>query len=63
MIPGDTLQVFRRVSIDSDSSNRHRLEKYGSINVSRSNPMVAEGVFEDGDMASGIRPGDIVQAW
>ncbi len=63
VIPGDALQVFRRVSIGPDNSNHYRLENYGSIIVSRSNPMVAEGVFEEGDMASGIRPGDIVQAW
>jgi len=63
VIPGDRLQVFRRVSIGSDNSNRYRLENYGSISVSRSNPLVAEGIFEEGDMASGIRPGDIVQAW
>ncbi len=63
VVPGDTLQVFRRVSLNSDSSSRYRLENYGSISVSRSNPLVAEGVFEDGDMASGISPGDIVQAW
>lgn len=63
VIPGDTLQVFRRVSVDPNNSHRYRLESYGRINVFRSNPLVAEGVFEEGDMASGIRPGDIVQAW
>ena len=65
IISGDKLQIFRRVDIDwsDNSSSNYRLEKYGSLTVSRSGPSYAYALFEEDDMSSGINPGDIVQAW
>jgi len=65
VVPGDKLQLFRRVAIDWRDSpeKRYRLERYGVITVSRSSLLTAHGYFDFEDMASGVNPGDIVQAW
>lgn len=65
VLPGDKLQLFRRVKFGwgGDSEERYQLERYGALTVSRTNTYSAEGVFDQANMASGVNPGDIVQAW
>lgn len=65
VLPGDKLQLYRRIDMDWEGTQKklYRLERYGVLTVSRSNTFSAEALFDQGNMASGVNPGDIVQAW
>jgi len=65
VLPGDRLQLYRRIRMDWEGTvdKLYRLQRYGSLTVSRSSTFSAEAEFEQASMASGVNPGDIVQAW